>query len=784
MSSPLEESYRHCERTARTADSSFAWSIRILPRAKRRAMCALYAFSRHTDDLSDCDRDGEQRRAALGQWRDTLRSAVEHGSHDRMLPAVLDTVRAFGIPIRYLFDLIDGVEMDTKACRYETFAEVSEYCYRVAGVVGLACVHIWGFTSTEFQPLAVQCGLAFQLTNILRDLKEDAARQRIYLPLEDLRRFHCEEADLLAGVRDERLAKLVRFEVARAEQLYAEAEPLCGLLHPDGRRAFRMMFATYRALLREIKRRDGDVFSRKVRLTRAQKLRLLVPELPALVWGSRDRERSKAGAGGSCQVSMLGQGDRAAAVCERPTVGIVGGGLAGLAAAAVLCERGIRVDLFEARRQLGGRAGSFVDPLSGELVDHCQHVAMGCCTNLLDFFRRTGIDGLLERHTVLHFFGPDGRRYDVRGSTFPAPLHLGPSLLRLGFLTFRERLGIARGVLQLCRTHPSDVNDATMGAWLRSSGQSERAIRRFWAVILVSALGESIERVSRSAARQVFVDGFVAARTACDLYVPRIPLGELYGQRVAKWLSDRSLEMHLGSPVAKVSGDRTCASGIVLEDGTPCAFDWVILAVPWRRVEALTPTDMLRAVPHLDVAKDLQPAAITGVHLWFDRPWMNVPHAVLIDRLSQWVFRRCCEPQPASEAAEHYVQVVISGSHDLAGRSRDSILAEVLSDLHAIWPASRPAILRRWRVVTEHDAVFSSQPNTDLLRPNQITPVPGLLLAGDWTQTGWPATMEGAVRSGYVAAETILRATGDARPVVQPELPRGWLARRLLPNAD
>jgi phytoene synthase len=270
----LEQSYRHCARIARRAASNFYWSFWLLPREKRRAMCALYAFSRHTDDLSDNDEPPEVRRSLLADWRAMLTQSLIAPCNDPVLTALADTVHRYKIPHPYLFDLIDGVEMDLDTRRYATFAELRQYCHRVASAVGLACIHVWGFDSAEVYEPAAACGLAFQLTNILRDLKEDARRDRIYLPLDDLRKFDYQPDELLAGHRNERFTALMRFEVERAEQLYCESKATSRYLRHDGQRIFGMMWATYRGLLEEIKRRDGDVFSRHVQLDLGQKLRI------------------------------------------------------------------------------------------------------------------------------------------------------------------------------------------------------------------------------------------------------------------------------------------------------------------------------------------------------------------------------------------------------------------------------------------------------------------------------------------------------------------------------
>lgn len=279
MSPLLRHSYRHCYRVARRAASNFYWSFFLLPPAKRRAMCALYAFMRHTDDLSDCDAPQDERRKELAAWRAALDEALTHETDHRLLLAVVDTVQRFGIPHEYLFDVIAGVERDLAPSDFRCFDDLRQYCYLVASSVGLACIHIWGFVGDEPRGPAIECGVAFQMTNILRDLDEDARRGRVYLPREDFERAGYSPEDLRNRVVDDRFRVLLRIEVERTERFYCEAAELLPHLRRDGRRILRMMIATYRALLDEIKRRDGDLFSRPVQLTRRQKMSALAAAL-------------------------------------------------------------------------------------------------------------------------------------------------------------------------------------------------------------------------------------------------------------------------------------------------------------------------------------------------------------------------------------------------------------------------------------------------------------------------------------------------------------------------
>lgn len=468
-------------------------------------------------------------------------------------------------------------------------------------------------------------------------------------------------------------------------------------------------------------------------------------------------------------------------------VAILGGGLAGMAAALALANRGLRVELFEARRRLGGRAGSYVDRQTGQAIDHCQHVAMGCCTNYLDFCRRTGIDELLVRHRTLHFIGPDGRRSDFRPTSWlPAPLHLFSSLLGLKHLTLGDKLSISRAMWRLLRT--TEVEDISILDWLYQKRQSARAIERFWKLVLESALAESLDRASLAAARKVLVDGFLGHCDACHLLVPHVSLGALY-DRVAARLAERGVQIRLETPAQRIEPAATAPLlAVHFAARTECIvsaapeFDFVILAVPWYQAAELIAPELLVRLPQL-AGDRLQAAPITSLHLWFDRPITDLPHAVLVGRLSQWIFHRTdFQSVPAGTGRitnPCYYQIVISASHALAGRPREAIRDEVLADLAAVFPAARSATLLRWQIIHDQHAVFSCRPRSDDQRPPQATPIPNLFLAGDWTRTGWPATMEGAVRSGYLAAEALLTRLGRPQRLVVPDLPRGWLVKLL-----
>ena len=281
-------SFAHCREVTRRANSSFPLAFRLLPGPKRRAMDALYAFSRVTDDLADAPGDPAAKRRDLTAWRAALAAALAGRPTHPTHPALADTVRRFAVPPRYLFDVIDGVAADLEPVRFAAFADLYPYCYRVASAVGLACVHVWGVrpgaTLAAAAGPAEAAGIAFQLTNVLRDLGEDLARGRVYLPEDELKRFGCPPEAWRDPAHAGAFRALMRFQVARARGNYRAAAGLDRVLTADGRAIFGVMSGTYRALLDEIERRDYDVFTRRVKAPKWRKAAAFAAAWP-VKWG-------------------------------------------------------------------------------------------------------------------------------------------------------------------------------------------------------------------------------------------------------------------------------------------------------------------------------------------------------------------------------------------------------------------------------------------------------------------------------------------------------------------
>ena len=427
---------------------------------------------------------------------------------------------------------------------------------------------------------------------------------------------------------------------------------------------------------------------------------------------------------------------------------VAGGGLAGLSAAAALGSAGFDVDLFEARPFLGGRATSYPVPAgSGEIpetIDNCQHILLRCCVNLLDFYERLGVRDRIRFHREIYFMEPGGRISVLKRGRFPAPLHFAGSFLRMHCLDRADKTGIARALLALRRerTRRKDLDRISMLDWLLQKRQTPRAIDRFWRQVLVSAINEDLDRMAAVHGFQVFWLGFMARPDSYEMGIPSAPLGELYG--ADSWKRLPNVRMHFRSAVERID------EGGIVAGGERATADAYICALPFERLEAL-------GLP----APRLEHSPITGVHLWFDREVTTLPHATLLDRTMQWMFNK---------EGGRYLQLVVSASRDLTNLSRNDIVDIAIGDLRLYFPRVREATLIKAHVVKEQRATFSAGPGTEALRPDCATAYPNVFLAGDWTNSGWPATMEGAVRSGYKAAEHVAAFCGKHAQFLLPDL--------------
>ncbi len=445
--------------------------------------------------------------------------------------------------------------------------------------------------------------------------------------------------------------------------------------------------------------------------------------------------------------------DDRATIQQRRTVAIIGGGLAGLSAGSALAEAGYHVELFERRPYLGGRASSYELPGTGEVVDNCQHVLLGCCTNLIDFYRRLGVEQQIRWYDEITFILPGGKSSTLKPGALPAPFHATASFLQSSVLDLKDKLAIARAMMALMPSLPND-NGENFQTWLERHGQTKQAIDRFWAPVLVSALNEELDRISVRYAALVFRDSFLKSAEAGRMGVPAVPLSQLYGT-AAQYIEERGGKVHLRAAVDsfRTDGDgvRLCVGGEEIRSRLRRAGH----AVQHARKAAAGRSRI--AVAARAMRGIFESSPITGIHLWFDREITPLEHAVLLERTIQWMFHKSKILATRRDSAQNgsYLELVVSSSKTLVDKSRQEIIDLAVRELAEFFPAVREAKLTKATVVKEIHATFAPSPGSDAFRAPHKSPWPRLFLAGDWTATGWPATMEGAVRSGYGAAEAL-----------------------------
>ena len=359
---------------------------------------------------------------------------------------------------------------------------------------------------------------------------------------------------------------------------------------------------------------------------------------------------------------------------------------------------------------------------------------------------------------------------------------------------------LAYGLARLARSRDEQAGES-FESWLVRHGQGRRVIKLFWETVLVSALNERLDQMDVGYARKVFLDGFLRNRDAFQLELPLVPLGELYGTRLEGWLRDHGVTVRLKTGVRAIEYDEdSSACGVTLRSGESLSGDFVVLAVPFKNVMPLVPESMRGRLPALDRLDSLRASPITGVHFWFDRPICPFDHVVTPGRTIQWVFNHTAiqgrgvpaldsssgheraEPAPAARNEGQYLQIVISASYELLALDKDAIRDVVLAELAEIWPVVKTANLLRSWVVVEHEATFSVRPGVDALRPPQQTAIDGLVLAGDWTNTSWPATMEGRSSKRVPGSRSHIEGPGPAHPAdpsrAQARLARAMASRR------
>lgn len=435
---------------------------------------------------------------------------------------------------------------------------------------------------------------------------------------------------------------------------------------------------------------------------------------------------------------------------------ILGGGFAGLAAGVELARAGLRVRVFERNRHLGGRARSFRETTMGSLVDNGQHILIGAYRETIRFLETIGtLDRVRFQPSLeVHFIERERGVTRLRCPPLASPWHLLAGIARSDSLTWKEKLEVARlgRALKAGAKARNGIERLTVDEWLTRLEQSEKLKRNFWDLFSIAAMNEEPRRASAALFCRVLELALFNSPEFSRLGVPRVGLSECYTDAATAYIEKRGGTVERGRAVSTLLICEGVCRGVAFSDHESLEADCVISAVPWFDFVRLLPDEVLNATAFFADLRKLRPAPIISINLWLDRPITDLEFVGLRGTTVQWLFNRA----RICGAAENLISLVLSGAHEHVEKSKDELIGIALADLRGLFPAARQAVVQHSLVIKERFATFSPAPDIEPLRPTTQTPVRGLYLAGDWTATGLPATIEGAVKSGRAAAEAVL----------------------------
>ena len=449
--------------------------------------------------------------------------------------------------------------------------------------------------------------------------------------------------------------------------------------------------------------------------------------------------------------------------------------MAGLVAACALADERVAVTVLERRGYPGGRASSYLHPGVGEVIDNCQHVLFGCCTNLVGFYERIGVADKIHWDSRMTLIEPGGRRSTLVPSRLPAPLHGLPAILKSPCFTAKDKVALARAFSAMIWMRKPDPTES-LQHWLERRHQTPGAMDRFWRLVIASALNADLNQIALPYAVKVIRELFMNSAYAGSMGMSTVPLSELY-QGAETYLAERGSQIVYNANVLSAGWNKDTAQWTVHTSIGDSISDRLMLALPFEATAKLLPN-----LPSSEATRQfaerlsaLEHWPICSVHLWFDRQITELDHAVLLDRDIHWMYHKS-NWQQQRDRGSSYVELVVSASREFAALSREEALQRAVTQLAEFFPVVTEAKLLKSALIKEVRATFGVPPGIDALRPSSTSPWPNCFLAGDWTATGWPSTMESAARSGHLAAEAVLTNLGNPKKVLVPDLePTGMM---------
>lgn len=439
---------------------------------------------------------------------------------------------------------------------------------------------------------------------------------------------------------------------------------------------------------------------------------------------------------------------------HKTDVVVIGGGFAGLAAAVDLAERGRRVLLLERRAFLGGRAYSFVDKTTGDTIDNGQHLMMGCYHHTLNFLGKiNALDKIkFQPNPRVDFLSETEGHAKFKCPALPAPLHLLAGLTRLKTITWNDRIKALRVGLAL-RTmngNRARLADISVRQWLNELGQTKRMQERFWDLIALATLNETPDRASADMFARVLEQGFLHSRQDSTMVVSRVGLSEMYTEQARNFIEARGGEVRVNATVEQIEFEGNRVKALILRDGERIEAESIISAVPYFSLKDLLPDDVINVTESFHNISRFESAPIVSINLWYDEPVTDLEFTGLLDSPIEWVFNKNAIGE--SKSKRQHLALVISGAHTAARMPKENLVELAINEMNRFFPAARKQQPSHSFVIREHNATISHTVGIARLRPSQRTSFSNFFLAGDWTATGLPATIEGAVWSGQECA--------------------------------